>query len=599
MQKKIRKFINYIRRPQHVILLVLLVCLAYLVVFPLFYIVKDTLLVHTSEVNRVHAEAGTITNYHWAKTFLSSDASSNFWRPLLHSLICAVLSCVIAIVTGGFFAWLVIRTDMYCKKLCSTLFMFLYIMPGWTLAIAWTNFFKNSLTGGTTGIFESVVGISTPNWFAYGLFPIVLVTGFHYAPYAYILIGGILKNMDSNLEEAAQILNVSRAGIFMKITIPLVKPAILSTILLVFASGLSVFSTAQFLGLPVNFYTLATKMYSYLNGTNPGRGYVYAIVMMVLSLTILVLNQKMLGTRKSYTTVSGKSSNISLTKLRKGRKLISILVTGFVICITILPFLSFATESLTQVKGDYSFANFTLKYWIAEDAGIGFSGVFRNPVFWKALKNTLLLAACCSLGTGTVGALAGYGIARKWGTRLSAIVNGLTFLPYLIPSIALSAIYLSMFSTRHGIIPALYGTYAMLVLIGVVKYLPMASRSGLNSMFQISATLEESATVMGIPWWKRMCRILIPIQKTSIMSGYLLPFTSCTREMELFVLLYTPNSVLLTTLLFMYNQKGYEQFANAITLLIVILVISLNALINKLTGASIDSGIGTECKKSN
>ncbi len=104
MQKKIRKFINYIRRPQHVILLVLLVCLAYLVVFPLFYIVKDTLLVHTSEVNRVHAEAGTITNYHWAKTFLSSDASSNFWRPLLHSLICAVLSCVIAIVTGGFFA---------------------------------------------------------------------------------------------------------------------------------------------------------------------------------------------------------------------------------------------------------------------------------------------------------------------------------------------------------------------------------------------------------------------------------------------------------------------------------------------------------------
>ena len=423
LQKKIRKFINYIRRPQHVILLVLLVCLAYLVVFPLFYIVKDTLLVHTSEVNRVHAEAGTITNYHWAKTFLSSDASSNFWRPLLHSLICAVLSCVIAIVTGGFFAWLVIRTDMYCKKLCSTLFMFLYIMPGWTLAIAWTNFFKNSLTGGTTGIFESVVGISTPNWFAYGLFPIVLVTGFHYAPYAYILIGGILKNMDSNLEEAAQILNVSRAGIFMKITIPLVKPAILSTILLVFASGLSVFSTAQFLGLPVNFYTLATKMYSYLNGTNPGRGYVYAIVMMVLSLTILVLNQKMLGTRKSYTTVSGKSSNISLTKLRKGRKLISILVTGFVICITILPFLSFATESLTQVKGDYSFANFTLKYWIAEDAGIGFSGVFRNPVFWKALKNTLLLAACCSLGAGTVGALAGYGIARKWGTRLSAIVK--------------------------------------------------------------------------------------------------------------------------------------------------------------------------------
>ena len=89
-----------------------------------------------------------------------------------------------------------------------------------------------------------------------------------------------------------------------------------------------------------------------------------------------------------------------------------------------------------------------------------------------------------------------------------------------------------------------------------------------------------------------MVRILVPIQKTSILSGYLLPFISCTREMELFVLLYTPSSALLTTLLFMYNQKGYDQFANAITLLIVIIVIALNTLINKLTGASIDSGIG-------
>ncbi|MDO4332672.1 MAG: iron ABC transporter permease [Eubacteriales bacterium] len=592
MKVQARKVGNFLKKPHNIILLVLLVCLAYLVVVPLIYILKDTMIVHTSEVNRVHQEAGTLTSYHWAKTFSAGEVYSTFLVPLFNSLLCAVFSCIIAIVAGGLFAWLVIRTDMHCKKLCSTLFMFLYIMPGWTLAIAWTNFFKNSLVGGTTGIFEAITGISTPNWFAYGFFPIVLVTGLHYAPYAYILIGGILKNMDSNLEEAAQILKTSRFRIFIKVTLPLVKPAVLSTVLLVFASGLSVFSTAQFLGLPVKFYTLATKMYSYLNGTNPGRGYVYAVIMLVLSFSILYLNQRMLGTRKSYTTVSGKSSNISLTKLRGGRKIISAAVVIFVMAVTLLPFLSFATESLTQVKGDYSLANFTLRYWIAEDAGIGFSGILRNPTFWKALKNTLLLAVCCSVGAGTVGCLAGYGIARKWGTKLASCVNSLTFLPYLIPSIAISAIYLSMFSVRHGIIPALYGSSAMLVLIGVVKYLPMASRSGLNSMFQISATLEESALIMGVPWHKRMCRILVPIQKTSIMSGYLLPFISCTREMELFVLLYTPSSVLLTTLLFMYNQKGYEQFANAITLLIVIIVISLNTIINKLTGASIDSGIG-------
>lgn len=496
MKATLRRIATFLRKPQNIILILLVISLAYLVVWPLVNIFQDTFLVHPSEVSRVKQEAGSFTTYHWTKVFADKDSYKTFVQPLINSVLCAVLSCAIAILVGGLFAYLVIRTDMRGKKFCSSLFMLLYIMPAWTLAIAWTNFFKNQMVGGAMGLFEAVTGLSTPNWFAYGLFPVVVVTGMHYSPYAYILIGGILRNMDSNLEEAAQILKASRARIFWRVTIPLVRPAIMSTILLVFASGLSVFSTAQFLGLPVGFHTLATKMYSYLNGTNPGRGYVYTFVMLLLSMVVLYINQKMLGTRKSYTTVSGKSSNVSLTRLRKARTTISVLVIVFTVCVTILPFISFALESLTK------------------------------------------------------------------------------------------------FSVRRGIIPALYGSFFLLALIGTIKYLPMASRSGLNSMFQISATIEESAQIMGVPWHKRMLRILVPIQKTSILSGYLLPFISCMREMELFVMLYTPSSMLLTTLLFFYNQKGYDQFANAITLIIVIVIVTFNALINKITGASIDSGIG-------
>lgn len=592
MKATLRRIATFLRKPQNIILILLVISLAYLVVWPLVNIFQDTFLVHPSEVSRVKQEAGSFTTYHWTKVFADKDSYKTFVQPLINSVLCAVLSCAIAILVGGLFAYLVIRTDMRGKKFCSSLFMLLYIMPAWTLAIAWTNFFKNQMVGGAMGLFEAVTGLSTPNWFAYGLFPVVVVTGLHYSPYAYILIGGILRNMDSNLEEAAQILKASRARIFWRVTIPLVRPAIMSTVLLVFASGLSVFSTAQFLGLPVGFHTLATKMYSYLNGTNPGRGYVYTFVMLLLSMVVLYINQKMLGTRKSYTTVSGKSSNVSLTRLRKARTTISVLVIVFTVCVTILPFISFALESLTKAKGNYSPDNMTLLYWIGENDGIGHAGVLRNGDFWRSLKNTILLAACCSLGAGTLGCLAGYAMARKWGTKLATLVNGLTFLPYLIPSIALSAVYLSMFSVRRGIIPALYGSFFLLALIGTIKYLPMASRSGLNSMFQISATIEESAQIMGVLWHKRMLRILVPIQKTSILSGYLLPFISCMREMELFVMLYTPSSMLLTTLLFFYNQKGYDQFANAITLIIVIVIVTFNALINKITGASIDSGIG-------
>ena len=97
------------------------------------------------------------------------------------SLVCSISACIVAILIGGGFAWLVTRSDLRWKKVLTKLFIFPYIMPSWTLALAWKNFFKNAAVGGATGIFTALTGIATPNWFAYGPFPIILVTGLHYA----------------------------------------------------------------------------------------------------------------------------------------------------------------------------------------------------------------------------------------------------------------------------------------------------------------------------------------------------------------------------------------------------------------------------------
>ena len=149
-----------------------------------------------------------------------------------------------------------------------------------------------------------------------------------------------------------------------------------------------------------------------------------------------------------------------------------------------------------------------------------------------------------------------------------------------------------MFITRRGPIPALYGSFFLLVLIGTVKYMPFASRSGINSMLQLSNQIEEAGEIIGVSWPKRMARLVIPIQKSSFISGYLLPFISCMRELSLFVLLVTPQNRVLTTLLFQYNEKGWSQYSNGINLMIVIIVLLVNFGVNKATGASIDKGIG-------
>ncbi|GHV95324.1 ABC transporter permease [Spirochaetia bacterium] len=587
----------FFRKPHNVILVSLAVLLAFLTLFPLISLMRDTVIVHPSEVMAVRgAKVGELTSFHWKKVFLDGDTSLNiFYRPFWNTIYTSLWSCLVSLLLGGSVAWLITRSDMRWKSFVSVTFIFPYIMPSWTLAMAWRNFFRNHLIGGAQGLFTALTGIETADWFAYGAFPIIIVQGLHYAPFAYILIGGILRNMDANLEEAAVILKASRLKIFSRITIPIVMPAVLSTFLLVFSSCMSAFAVPAFLGMPVRFQVLTTQLYRTLNGLNPGYGYIMALVMIAIGTGILLFQQWFVGQRKSFTTVTGKSSNIALVRLKGLQLPISILLVLLVAVIAILPLITFAVESFIMAPGDYSFKNFTLQFWAGqgrEDIGGGEPGILLNRYIYLGLWNSMRLSLVVAFLSGSIGALAGYAIVRKRGSKLSTLVNNLAFFPYLMPSMAFGAIYLSMFAKPVLFIPSLYGSFALLVLVGTVKYLPFASRSGMNAMLQLSNEIEEAGLIVGIPWWKRMTRIIFPIQKSSFLSGYLLPFISCMRELSLFVLLIVPSTRILTTMLFQYNEKGWSQYANAINLMIVVIVLLCNTIINKLTGASIDKGIG-------
>ena len=594
--QSINRIRNYLKKPYNVILIMLILNLGYLIVVPLFSILMDTFTVHLSEARRIRgSEVGDFTTYHWRMVFASSGSWNLLYKPLLNSIVCSIGPCIVAIVLGGGFAWLITRTNIKMKKLLSALCIFPYIMPSWTLALAWLNFFKNSKIGGAPGIYTALTGFQTPDWFAYGPVPIIIVTGLHYAPFAYILIGGILRNMDANLEEAAMILRTPRSRIMWRITIPMIMPAILSTFLLVFSSSMSSFAVPAFLGLPVRYQVLTTQLFRTLNGLNPGYGYIIALIMMLFGAAILFVNQRILGSRKSFATVTGKSANVSLINLRGWQTPLSVIILITLLLISVIPLLSFAVASLITIPGDYSLSNFSLTFWLGEgDPTIANSepGILRNPNIYIGLWNSLKLSLLCALTAGTIGFLAGYAIVRRWGSTFSSIVNNLTFFPYLMPAMAFSAIYLSLFAEQRGPIPALYGTFTLLVVVGTIKYLPFASRAGINSMLQLSKEIEEAAIVMGVGWWKRMAFIIVPIQKSAFMSGYLLPFISCMRELSLFILLVTPSSKMLTTMLFQYNEKGWDQYANAINLIIILIVLLVNFTINKITGASIDKGIG-------
>ena len=591
------KIRTYFSKPHNVILLLMGIVLTFTTVAPIIAIIRDTFVIHPGTIDAHltgQSEGFTLINY--IDLFTSKLAKTNLWIPLLNTMLLAVGTCVVSILFGGIMAFLVTRTNLAWKKYLSSIFIFPYIMPQWTLAVVWQHMFNsNAVTGTQNGLLAALTGITMPLWWCKGLFPSLLVLGMHYAPFAYILIGGIFRNMDANLEEAATILDTPKWKIMTRITLPMVKPAILSTILLVFGSAMGSYPVPHYLGLT----TLSTKYVS-MNSKYTGEASVLAIIMMLFGVAIMLMNQISLTSRKNYTTVTGKSGQISKIQLGKlGRYIIAFILVILTFFTSIFPILSFAVETFLPNPGDYSFlytgdlSNLTTKWWvtaenITENGMYGQMGILYNNTIRTAFFGTLLVSFACAILAGTIGTLIGYAVSKNRRSKWANYVNAVAFLPYLMPSIAVGVAYFILFSNKYI---NLFNTYWLLIIVGTIKYIPFASKAALNSMLQLSGEIEESAIILNIPWIQRMTRIIIPIQKSSIISGYLLPFMTCLRELSLFMLLCVQGFILSTTLDY-FDEMGLYAFSSGINLILIVTILICNSIVNKVTGASLDKGIG-------
>ena len=594
---RLNKVKTFFSKPHNVILLLMGLVLTVTTVAPIIAIVEDTFKIHAGTIDAyLTGQSSGYTAVNYIDLFTSSMARSNLWNPLLNTVWLAVGTCVVSILFGGLFAFLITRTNLAWRKYLSSIFIFPYIMPQWTLAVVWQNLFNsNAVTGTSNGLLAATAGITMPIWWCKGLFPSIVVLGLHYAPFAYILIGGIFRNMDANLEEAATILDTPKWKIMCRVTLPMVKPAILSTILLVFGSAMGSYPVPHYLGLT----TLATKYVS-MNSKYTGEASILAIIMMIFGVAIMLLNQLSLQSRKNYTTVTGKSGQISKINLgRVGRYVIALILVVVTFFTSIFPIVSFAFEAFLPNPGDYSFLytgdtkNLTTKWWttsenVTENGMYGQKGILHNETIWHAFRGTIWVSVCCALLAGTIGTLIGYAVSKNRRSKWANYVNSVAFLPYLMPSIAVGVAFFILFSNEHV---NLFNTYTILIIVGTIKYIPFASRSSLNSMLQLSGEIEEAAIIQDIPWIKRMTRIIIPIQKSSIISGYLLPFMTCLRELSLFMLLCVQGFILSTTLDY-FDEMGLYAFSSGINLILIITILVCNTLVNKVTGASLDKGIG-------
>ncbi len=584
--------------PERVLSVCFIVLLAYLVVVPLFMMIQETFIVHPLERFQIPgSKVNDFTLAHWYRFFISESAYTFFYRPLVNTLIISFGLSFLALLIGGALAWLVVRTDMPLKETISNWAVVPYILPSWTLALAWISLFKNDRIGGEKGIVSALTGFEPPDWFAYGLFPITITLALHYFPFAFLLIGGALRNIDAQLEESASLVGAGRLAIIRRITIPLIVPSIMAAFLLSFARGLGTFGTPAFLGGPVREFVLSTSLYGNLIGQRPGLGYLAALVMIVIGMLVLYMDHRMVGARKSFVTVAGKGARLGLIELGRWRWALAGFILFFLFSVIVVPLVALAIDTVMMIPGVYSWENLTLHYWIGEASysiglGTGEAGILKNPQILSALKNTFSLAFVVAVVTCLMGILVGYAIVKRRGTLISKCLDQISFLPYLIPSIALGATLLAMFAVPRGPIPSLHGSFLLLVIVCSISALPYAVKAGISAMRQVGGELEEAALMAGAGWWTRMRKIIVPIQKSTYFAGMLLPFISVTRELSLVILLVTPTTQLATTISLLFTDRGWYPYTNGIVFILTVVVVGCTVLSRRVMGTSLAKGLG-------
>ena len=578
--------LNVLKNPFNMVVLVSLIILFCLIIIPLLTMISSTFTLAQGELRRVQGHVGDFTLYYWKYILTGKLASAVLWGPLKNSFICGFFTVLVSVPLGSVLAWLMIRTDLPGKKILGLLVTVPYMIPSWTKALAWLAMFRNS-TSGANG-FLAGLGIPVPDWLAYGPIAIVLCMSMHYYAFSYIMVSGALRSINSELEEMGEIQGASKAQILRHITLPLILPSVLSATVMTISKSIGTYGVPANLGNRIGYYTLATKMRTFIDQGPQAVGYAMSIVLVLLAALSIFSNPRIVGVRKSYATVSGKGGRATLMQLGKAKKPLMVFLMVFLFLAMVVPFFVLIMETFQITTGaGYGLDNLTLYNWIGKEGEIdkytNYVGIFRNPNFFSAFWNTIRLTLIASILTAICGQFLGYISSRGRGKWYGDLTEQMVFVPYLMSGIAFSTMYFSMFSRPHlgGLMPSLYGTFTLIVLTSVVKHFPFASKSGTANMLSISVELEEAADIAGASFWKRMSSIIVPLAKNGFISGFMLTFISIAKELDLIIIMMTPTTQTMSYLAFTYSQDGYNQMSDAVSVCVLAFILVCYTVANR------------------
>ncbi len=480
--------------------------------------------------------------------FVEAYSNARILRLIGNSLIYAGGTAAVTFIIGGFVAWAVERTDAPGGALFHNLALLSFAIPGLLMAMAWI-FVLSPNIGWVNALLKSAFGLTNAPLNIYSMGGMIWALSSHYFPLAYLALGPALRTLDVRMEEAGLMSGGRYWQVLPKITLPLLRPAILSGLLLLFIMGLSSYEVPRVIGRPARIDVFTTQIQGATTMAPPEFGVASALSLTLLVVCLIAVYFYRRATRnaEAFATITGKGYRPTRIELGRWRWPVSIAICFVFLVALGLPLLTLAWQSF--------FRNLSQPFLGSPTPATleNYRYILRYPIFLDAVRTSVVVSAMAA--TVVVGlTLIMAWMARRSASRFAWLLDALASAPIAIPSVIVGA---SILFTYLVIPIGVYDTIWILLIAYVTLSLPYGMRFASSGITQIHRELEEAAATSGATTGQIITRVVLPLILPFLLAAWIYVFVLSVRELGASIFLVGPGTNVLGTIsLTMWEEGG-------------------------------------------
>jgi iron(III) transport system permease protein len=505
----------------------------------------------------------TLGNYTTAYT--NPETVHTFWN----SVKFAIGGSLLAFVIGTALAWMNERTNTPMRRLFYALSIVPLIIPSILFTISWIMLASPKI-GLINMVFQSWFGLEKPPFNIYSLWGMIWVDGLHYSPMAFLLMSSAFRAMDPSLEESAVMSGSSVLSTLRRVTLPLVFPAILATILTLFVRAIESFEVPALLGLPAGIQVFTSAIYQAIHQfpSQIGLAAAYSVFLLLLTSGGIYMQARISSSSGKYATVTGKGFRPRTIDLGKWRYLTTGIFIVYFLLIVILPFLVLLWSSLQKF---YAPPSMEALQRVTLD---GYRYILGSETVRKAVVNSLWMSMTCATIVMLLAAVVSWMVVK---TKIPGrwLLDNMASLPMVFPGLVLG-VSIMIFYLTFDI--GIYGTFWIILLAYVTRFLPYGLRYASTSMIQIKNDLEESAAMSGASWFTVFRRVVLPLLKPGLVAGWIYVMIVSIRELSSSILLYSPGNEVISIVIWELWENGQYVELSALSVLFIFMLLILVGL---------------------